>query len=63
MNKMTWGDLLKVIQENVTDLDSCVMIHNAETGDEYIADFAGLTDDRKNERFVITFNHECWHDE
>lgn len=63
MDKMTWGDLLKAIEENVKDLDSCVMIHNAETGDEYLSGFWGLTDDRKNERFVITFNHECWFNE
>jgi len=63
MDKMTWGDLLKFIQENVTDLDSSVMILNAETGDEYLSGFWIEIDDRKNERCMITFNHECWHNE
>lgn len=66
MNKITWGDLLKFIQEHVTDLDSCAMILNAETGDEYPSSFwieIDHIDDRKNGRCFITFNHERWHNE
>lgn len=66
MNKMTWLDLYNFLHtkaNNTSNLDNYnwgqqVMVHNAETGDEYSADTWVITNSLGQDRLVLVFNDE-----
>ena len=61
LGKFTWKDLLKFLLEQrekgLLPEDYDVMIHNAETGDEYLADVFKI-----DGRLVMAFNLETLDD-
>lgn len=61
LGKFTWKHLLKFLLEQrekgLLPEDYDVMIHNAETGDEYLADVFEIDD-----RLVMAFNLETLDD-
>jgi hypothetical protein len=62
---MTWLELYNFLHKIANNVDNLnpnlwqqkVLVHNAETGDEYTCDTWELTDN-KNKRIVIVFNHD-----
>ena len=66
MSKMTWLDLYNFLHQranNTKNLDDYnwgqqVMIHNAETGDEYPADTWVIANGQGEDRLVLVINDE-----
>lgn len=67
MNNMTWLDLYQFLYERANDIKNVgsfnwsapVIVHDAETGDEYNCDTYYVSDDRSDkERFVLITNME-----
>lgn len=67
MNNLTWIDLFRFLNERASDVRNLgkfdwsapVIIHDAETGDEYNCDTYYVSDDRSDkERFVLITNME-----
>lgn len=67
MNNMTWLDLFRFLNERASDMPNLgkfdwsapVIVHDAETGDEYNCDTYYISNDRSNkERFVLVTNME-----
>jgi hypothetical protein len=63
---LTWLELYNFLHKKANDtlnLDphiwsEKVMIHNAETGDEYSCDTFMISDEKRNERLVLMINLE-----
>jgi hypothetical protein len=72
MQNMTWLDLYNFLHKNANDINnfenaanfwnSHVMIHNAETGDEYPSDTWMISDSRGKDRLVLVINSEGIYD-
>lgn len=66
MNQMTWLDLYNFLHQKANDINHLdqntwqqkVIIHNAETGDEYPTDTWIISDNRGNDRLVLVINSE-----
>lgn len=66
MNNLTWIDLFEHLTNIANDIKNVgkfdwsapVMIHNAETGDEYNCDTMYVSDKRGEDRFVLMTNIE-----
>jgi hypothetical protein len=66
MNKMTWLDLYNFLYEKANDIHTFgtfdwsrpVMVHDADTGDEFVCDTYYVTDDRGVDRLVLITNIE-----
>lgn len=62
VSTMTWNDLLNFLvqakDKQDINMDAHVMIHNAETGDEYPTDTWVISDSRGNDRLVLVINSE-----
>lgn len=66
MNKMTWLDLYNFLSQkanNIQNLDDYnwgqqVIVHNAETGDEYTADTWVIANSEGKDRLVLVINDE-----
>ena len=66
MNKMTWLDLYNFLHKKANDTSNLddynwgqqVMIHNAETGDEYPADTWVIANSEGKDRLVLVINDE-----
>ncbi len=66
MNNLTWIDLFRFLNERASDnpnLDQFdwsapVIIHDADTGDEYNCDTMYVSDYRGKDRFVLMTNLE-----
>lgn len=71
MNNMTWLDLYKFLNDQANNPKNFgslnwtdpVMIHDAETGDEFNCDTYQITDSRGTDRLVLTINTEKIFDE
>lgn len=66
MNKMTWLDLFQFLNERANDMkrlgtfdwNKPVLIHDADTGDEFTCDTYYISDDRGSDRLVLITNIE-----
>lgn len=66
MNKMTWLDLYKFLNEKANSVKSFgtfdwnrpVLVHDADTGDEFTCDTYYVTDDSGDDRLVLITNIE-----
>jgi hypothetical protein len=66
MNRFTWLDLYNFLHNKANDIHNpdgnfwsqCVIVHNAETGDEYNCDTYEITDKKNNGRLVLVINLE-----
>jgi len=66
MKQMTWLDLYNYLSERANninavgtfDWDKPVLIHDANTGDEFSCDTYYVTDNRGSDRFVLITNIE-----
>ncbi len=66
MNNMTWLDLYNFLHQKANDINNPdqnmwqqkVVVHNAETGDEYPTDTWIVTDNRNFDRLVLVINAE-----
>lgn len=66
MNKMTWLDLYNFLYETANDIngvgtfdwDKPVLVHDADTGDEFSCDTYYISDDRGSDRLVLITNIE-----
>ncbi len=64
MTQMTWLDLYNYLHAQANGLDNIgnfnwnvpVLIHDAESGDEYNCDTWVLSDSNKNEKLVLLIN-------
>jgi hypothetical protein len=64
MNVLTWIDLFRFLNERASDVrnfgkfdwSAPVIIHDAETGDEFNCDTMYITDNSNIERFVLMTN-------
>lgn len=71
MNNMTWLDLYNFLNDQANNPKNFgslnwtdqVMIHDAETGDEFNCDTYQITDHRGVDRLVLTINTEKIFDE
>jgi hypothetical protein len=67
MNNMTWLDLYKFLYEQANntknfgqfDWQSPVIIHDSNTGDEFICDTYTISDSRGSDRLVLAINMEA----
>lgn len=65
-NNMTWLDLYNFLHERANSIqhigkfpwNSCVVVHDAENGDEYFCDTYNISDSRGDDRFVLVTNIE-----
>lgn len=66
MNNLTWIDLFRFLNERASDLPNLgkfdwsapVIVHNAETGDEYNCDTMYIGDSKGKDRFILMINLE-----
>lgn len=66
MNSITWLELYNFLHKQANDINNVgkfewnkqVMIHNAETGDEYTCDTWEITDSNGRDRCVMMINIE-----
>ena len=66
MNKMTWLDLYNFLYDRANNISAVgtfdwnkpVLIHDADTGDEFTCDTYYVNDDRGNDRLVLITNIE-----
>ena len=66
MNKMTWLDLYNYLYDRANNVSAVgtfdwsrpVLVHDANTGDEFSCDTYYVTDNRGNDRLVLITNIE-----
>lgn len=66
MNKMTWLDLYNFLNERANnvkavgtfDWNKPVLVHDANTGDEFSCDTYYISDNREDDRLVLITNIE-----
>jgi len=66
MNKMTWLDLYTFLHERANNIQAVgtfewntpILIHDANTGDEFTCDTYYVSDSRKKDRLVLITNIE-----
>lgn len=66
MNKMTWLDLYNFLSERANNINAVgifdwnkpVLIHDADTGDEFSCDTYYVSDSRGEDRLVLIINIE-----
>jgi hypothetical protein len=66
MNKMTWLDLYTFLHERANNIKAVgtfewntpVLIHDADTGDEFTCDTYYVSDSREKDRLVLITNIE-----
>lgn len=64
MNKMTWLDLYNFLYERANSINAIgtfdwsrpVLIHDADTGDEFTCDTYYVSDNRSDDRLVLITN-------
>ena len=66
MNDLTWIDLFRFLNERASDMPNLgkfdwqapVIVHDADTGDEFTCEGYYISDDRGTNRFVLITNFE-----
>ena len=66
MNNLTWIDLFRFLNERASDMPNLgkfdwqapVIVHDADTGDEFTCESYYISDDRGTNRFVLITNFE-----